>query len=67
MPLAGVLRLADAGDAPEMWLLSMARAVRLSVLHAGGMVEAFYQLHSQRLKFLLRDQTNLGLLKTVAR
>ena len=45
----------------------MARAVRLSVLHAGGMVEAFYQLHSQRLKLLLGDRTNLALLKTVAR
>ena len=57
----------DAENPPETWLLSMARAVRLSLLHAGGMVEAFYQLHSQRLKLLLRDQTNLALLKTVAR
>ena len=61
------LGLVNAGDPPETWLLSMARAVRLSVLHAGGMVEAFYQLHSQRLKLLLRDQTNLALLKAVAR
>ena len=42
-----------AGLPPEEWLPSMAKAVQLSVLHSGGMLEPFYQLHAQRLKLLL--------------
>jgi len=45
----------------------MARAVYLSVLHVGGMVEPFYQLHNQRLKMLLKRSPTLTELKTIAR
>ena len=46
----------------------MARAVQLSVLHSGGMLEPFYQLHAQRLKLLLSNKApNLACLTTIAR
>ena len=53
---------------PALWLPTMARAVQLSVLHAGGMLEPFYQLHAQRLKLLLSNEApNLACLTTIAR
>lgn len=56
-----------AGAPPELCLPSMAKAVHLSGLHSGGMVEPFYQLHSQRLKLLLKQWPTTALLKTTAR
>ena len=56
-----------AGAAPEGWLSCMAKAVHLSVLHVGGLVEPFYQLHSQRLKLLLKAQPTLAELQAVSR
>lgn len=45
----------------------MAKAVHLSVLHVGGLVEPFYQLHSQRLKLLLKAQPTLAEVQAVSR
>ena len=45
----------------------MAKAVHLSVLHVGGLVEPFYQLHSQRLKILLKGQPAMEELQAIAR
>ena len=45
-----------SGLPPEQWLPSMAKAVQLSMLHTGGMLEPFYQLHAQRLKLLIFDE-----------
>ena len=51
-----------------MWLPTMAKAEQLSVLHSGGMLEPFYQLHAQRLKLLLFNEApNLACLTTIAR
>ena len=56
------------GLPPALWLPTMARAVQLSVLHSGGMLEPFYQLHAQRLKLLLSNEApNLACLTTIAR
>lgn len=57
-----------SGLPPEQWLPSMAKAVQLSILHTGGMLEPFYQLHTQRLKLLLFNEAPTVLcLTTIAR